>query len=93
MITSDEPGLYLENRFGIRHESLLLCKKSAVYDGFLEFEPLTCVPFDRDGIASSLLSDLQKLWFNEYQKWVFETLSPHLNPDEIRWLEEVTEPI
>lgn len=93
MITSDEPGLYLKNCFGIRHESLLLCKKSEIYDGFLEFEPLTCVPFDRDGIASSLLSDLQKLWFNEYQKWVFETLSPHLNPDEIRWLEEVTEPI
>lgn len=93
MITSDEPGLYLENRFGIRHESLLLCKKSAIYDGFLEFEPLTCVPIDRDGIASSLLSDLQKTWFNEYQKWVLETLSPHLNPDEIRWLKETTKPI
>lgn len=93
MITSDEPGLYLENRFGIRHESLLLCKKSEIYDGFLEFEPLTCVPFDRDGIESSLLSDLQKSWFNEYQKWVLETLGPHLNPDEIQWLEEATKPI
>lgn len=93
MITSNEPGLYLENRFGIRHESLLLCKKSEIYNGFLEFEPLTCVPFDRDGIAGSLLSDLQKSWFNEYQKWVFETLSPHLNQDEILWLEEATKPI
>lgn len=93
MITSDEPGLYVANRFGIRHESLLLCKKSAYFDGFLEFEPLTCVPFDRDGIASSMLSDLQKSWFNEYQKWVFDTLSPHLNADEIKWLEEVAKPI
>lgn len=93
MITSDEPGLYIANRFGIRHESLLLCRESARFDGFLEFEPLTCVPFDRDGIASSLLSDLQKSWFNEYQKWVFDTLSPHLNTDEIQWLEEVTKPV
>lgn len=92
MITSDEPGLYVANRFGIRHESLVLCKKSA-FEGFLEFEPLTCVPFDHDGIAGSLLSDLQKSWFNEYQKWVFDTLSPHLNPDEIKWLSEVTKPI
>lgn len=93
MITSDEPGLYVASRFGIRHESLLLCRESALFDGFLEFEPLTCVPFDRDGITISLLSDLQKTWFNEYQKWVFDTLSPHLQPDEIQWLEEVTKPI
>lgn len=93
MITSDEPGYYLTNRFGIRHESLLLCKESDCFGGFLEFEPLTCVPFDCDGIESSLLSDLQKSWFNEYQKWVFNTLSPHLNPDEIQWLEEVTKPL
>ena len=93
MITSDEPGLYVENRFGIRHESLLLCKESAQFDGFLEFEPLTCVPFDRVGIENSLLSDLQKSWFNEYQRWVFDTLSSHLDADEIKWLEEVTKPI
>ena len=79
MITSDEPGLYFEGKFGIRHESLVLCEK-AEYDGFLEFEPLTCVPFDPAGIDKRYLTAEQIERLNKYQKWVCDTLSPLL-PD------------
>lgn len=92
MITSDEPGLYFEGKFGIRHESLVLCVKSE-HEGFLRFEPLTCVPFDIDGIDKSLLTETQITILNEYHKWVRETLSPYLSEDERGWLSEITKPI
>ncbi len=92
MITSDEPGLYFEGKFGIRHESLLLCVKSE-HEGFLKFEPLTCVPFDPAGIDKSFLTETQITRLNEYQEWVCKTLSPLLSADERAWLSEITKPI
>ena len=92
MITSDEPGLYVDGKFGIRHESLLLCVKSQ-HEGFLRFEPLTFVPFDRRGVDKKYLSARQIELFNAYQKAVFDELSPLLSEDEKKWLGEVTEPI
>lgn len=92
MITSDEPGFYADGKFGIRHESLLLCVKSEI-DGFLRFEPLTFVPFDRAGIDKKYLTERQIELFNAYQKACFEKLSPFLAEDEKKWLGEVTEPI
>lgn len=92
MITSDEPGLYFEGKFGIRHESLVLCEQSE-YEGFLKFSPLTCVPFDRDGIDKALLTNEQLTRLNEYHNWVRETLSPLLSEEEKKWLVEVTKPI
>lgn len=92
MITSDEPGLYFEGKFGIRHESLVLCEK-AEFEGFLRFTPLTCVPFDREGIDKAYLTEPQITSFNEYQKWVCETLSPLLSEEERGWLAEVTKPL
>lgn len=92
MITSDEPGLYVDGKFGIRHESLLLCVKSQ-HEGFLRFEPLTFVPFDRDGIDKKYLTERQIELFNAYQKAVFDKLSPLISEDEKKWLGEVTEPI
>ena len=92
MITSDEPGLYFEGKFGIRHESLVLCEK-AEYDGFLEFEPLTCVPFDPAGIDKRYLTAEQIERLNKYQKWVCDTLSPLLPDNEREWLENLTKPI
>lgn len=92
MITSDEPGLYVDGKFGIRHESLLLCVKSQ-HKGFLRFEPLTFVPFDRRGVDKNYLSARQIELFNAYQKAVFDKLSPLLSEDEKNWLGEVTEPI
>lgn len=94
MIISDEPGLYFEEKFGIRHESLLLCQEAEwLNDGFLCFSPLTCVPFDTKGIDRKLLTDEQITYFNEYQNWVCETLSPLLPKEEAEWLTEITKPI
>ena len=92
MITSNEPGLYVEGEFGIRHESLLLCE-SAEFDGFLKFVPLTCVPFDREGIDKQYLTAEQIARFNEYQRWVRETLSPLLTEEERATLASFTDPI
>ena len=50
MITSDEPGVYLEGKFGVRLENLVVCAKDKEYEPFLKFEPLTMVPFDREAI-------------------------------------------
>lgn len=93
MITSDEPGLYFEGKFGIRHESLVLCEKSEQFDGFLQFEPLTLVPFDVDGIDAALLTERQKNLLNAYHKRVYEALSPHLPKEEAEWLAEITKRI
>lgn len=95
MITSDEPGFYAENKFGIRHESLLLCESrgKSEYGEFLGFSPLTLVPFDPRGVEKSLLSPRQVEYFNNYQQFVFEQLSPHLEPAEKEWLRKITQPI
>lgn len=94
MITSDEPGLYFEGKFGIRHESLVLCQEAEwLNGGFLCFEPLTCVPFDTEGIDREFLTDSQIARFNEYQSQVRETLSPLLPKEEAEWLTEITKPI
>lgn len=92
MITSDEPGFYADGKFGVRHESLLLCVKSEI-EGFLRFEPLTFVPFDRDGVDKKYLTARQIELFNAYQRACFEKLSPFLDEGEKKWLGEVTEPI
>ena len=92
MITSDEPGLYVDGKFGIRHESLLLCVKSQ-HEGFLRFEPLTLVPFDRDGIDKKYLTDRQIELLNAYHRLVFEKLSPLLDDNERAWLKKAVEPI
>ena len=79
MITSDEPGIYLENEFGIRHENLMLCVKAMKTScgQFLKFEPLTLVPFDLDGVDPSLMSEKERQLLNEYHKKVWDALSPY----------------
>ncbi|MCH5204859.1 MAG: aminopeptidase P family protein [Oscillospiraceae bacterium] len=92
MITSDEPGIYIAGKYGIRHESLLLCEKDE-NDGFLRFSPLTLVPFDRDGIDKRYLTPRQLELLNDYHRLVFEKLSPLLGEEEKKWLEKATAPI
>lgn len=92
MITSNEPGLYFEGKFGVRHESLVLCEK-AEFEGFLRFSPLTCVPFDLEGVDKRYLAEPQITRLNAYHKWVCETLSPLLSDEERGWLAEATKPI
>lgn len=92
MITSDEPGYYAEGKFGIRHESLLLCQQSEM-EGFLCFVPLTLVPFDRDGIDPKLLTDEQRGYLNDYHALVYKKLLPYLPEEEAEWLKDITKPL
>lgn len=92
MIISDEPGYYEAGRFGIRHENLLMVQ-SAEGDRFLRFEVLTLVPFDRDALDVSLLTDAERTWLNDYHRRVREAISPHLPSLERAWLEDVTRPL
>lgn len=93
MITSDEPGIYLEGKFGVRLENLLVCaaKQTNSYGTFLGFEPLTMVPFDRDAILWDALSEKEFRWLAAYHQKVYESLAPHLSEEERQWLRETTE--
>lgn len=92
MIVSDEPGLYLEGRFGIRLENLVLCRKGEKNDHgqFLYLEPLTMVPFDREAILPELMTEKELECLNRYHQRVYEALSPHLDEEEQGWLKEMT---
>lgn len=92
MIFSNEPGYYEEGKFGIRHENLMLVVtgEKTAYGQFLQLEPLTMAPFDRDAVAVSLLNEEEIRVFNAYQEKVYETLAPHFTGEELTWLKEVT---
>lgn len=95
MITSNEPGFYLKDKYGIRHENLILCLKDEKneYGQFMKFETLTKVPFDIDGIDASIMNNEQINALNEYHKDVYETISGYLDEDERKWLKKATRPI
>ena len=92
MITSDEPGYYREDGFGIRHENLILClkDKKTPYGQFMRFENLTFVPFDWDAIDVRYMTESDVCRLNRYHKAVYEKISPFLSEDEKIWLEEKT---
>lgn len=92
MITSDEPGLYLEGKYGIRLENLELCVERQVtdYGTFLGFDTLTLCPFERDAIVPEELSIKERAQLNAYHRKVFETLSPYFNEEETAWLRKAT---
>ena len=95
MIQSDEPGVYQEGSFGIRHENelLVVAKDQNFYGQFMGFESLTFVPFDREGIDVSLMTQDEIEWLNAYHQEVYEKIHPYLDPEEISWLKEVTRPL
>lgn len=95
MITSDEPGYYLENEFGIRHENLVLCKKAekTSFGQFMCFEPLTMVPFDLEGINSEEMTERERKLLNDYHQKVYTTISPYLDEEEKEWLKQATREI
>ena len=92
MLQSDEPGLYLTDRYGIRCENLILCKDAMTTDfgHFLEFEPLTLFPFDLDLMETSIMTDDEVRWINDYHNTVRETLAPYLTPEEAAWMAHKT---
>ena len=93
MTVTDEPGIYLEGRFGVRTESVLLIREvKEVKDNwhFLCFETLTLCPIDTTPILPDLLTKEEKDWLNQYHAMVYEKIAPHLNSDERLWLKEAT---
>lgn len=84
MITSDEPGLYEEGLFGIRHENLILCKQAA--EGWLGFETITYVWIDTSAIDWNLLDSKERKWISDYNATVFRRLKGHLSDTERKWL-------
>ena len=92
MITSDEPGLYLEGKYGIRLENLVLCveKETSEYGTFYGFESLTVCPFELDAIEAETMSPTEIKLLNDYHAKVYETLAPHFDEEEKAWLREAT---
>ena len=95
MITSDEPGLYFEGKFGIRTESELLCRRGEKneYGQFMYFENLTFVPIDLDAVDITKMNETERRWLNEYHAMVYETMAPRLREDEQAWLKDATRAI
>ncbi len=95
MITTNEPGIYLENKYGIRIENEMLCvnKEKNEFGEFLGFETITYAPIDLDAIEIDLLTKDEKNWLNEYHKNVYELLSPYLDDKEKNWLLQYTKEI
>lgn len=95
MITSDEPGIYIEGQFGIRHENEVLAvnlDKNA-YGQFMGFEPLTWVPFDVDGLDVDEMQPAEVAWLNAYHAKVYEKVSPYLNEQQRQWLAHACRPL
>lgn len=95
MITTDEPGLYKEDGFGVRIENELLCVEGqkTEYGQFLEFENLTMVPIDLDAVDASMLTPYEKKTLNAYHEKVYQTLRPYLTEEEAGWLQNETRAI
>lgn len=91
MITSNEPGVYLEGEYGIRLENEILCVEEP--GGQLAFETITFCPFDRDAILPELLAEEERAWLNNYHKEVFEKIAPRVSAEVADWLSEVTKEI
>ena len=95
MITSDEPGIYIEGSHGIRTENLIVCRKGEKneYGQFMYFETLTMAPIDLDAIDPSYLNDAEKQQLNDYHRLVYEKLSPYMDDGEREWLRKYTRAI
>lgn len=92
MLQSDEPGLYLADRYGIRCENLILCVPDTVteFGQFLKFEPLTLFPFDLRLFQTEIMTAEEIQWVNDYHARVREALTPLLSPEEAAWLADKT---
>lgn len=93
---TDEPGIYVEGRFGVRHENTMLCVEAEVteFGCFLRWEPLTLCPYDLRPIVVEMLTADELQWLNSYHTHVREMLMPHLTDEADRqWLEQATRSI
>ncbi len=95
MITSDEPGIYIEGQFGIRTENEILCipYKSNEWGEFYCFETLTLVPIDLEAVDVTAMNSDEIKWLNHYHRTVYEEIAPYLEPNEKEWLRNATREI
>jgi len=95
MTVTDEPGLYLAGKFGVRTENVLLVKGSGVGENgpFLGFEVLTLCPIDTAPIDFTMLTQEETDWLSWYHQQVYDHLAPHLDEEERTWLREATNEI
>lgn len=95
MTVTDEPGLYLKGKFGVRIENTLLIKDfvETAFGKFLQMESLTLCPIDTAPIDVDMLLLEEVEWLNAYHREVFEKLSPYLEDEEVGWLAEATKPL
>lgn len=95
MITSNEPGLYIEGRYGIRCENLIVTEpwKTTDFGRFLQFNTMTLFPFDLNLFDTSIMSDAEIKWVNDYHEMVRARLTPFLTPEEAAWMAEKTRPL
>ena len=92
MVTTNEPGLYVEGSHGIRTENELVCRldEKTEYGQFSSFETITVAPIDLDAIDLEYLERKDIKQLNEYHKMVFDKVSPYLTNEEVEWLREYT---
>ncbi len=90
MTVTNEPGIYLEGKFGVRIENTLLMMpyKQTAFGEFLQFDPLTLCPIDKEPIDRNMMTAEEVAWLNDYHRRVYEMLAPHLDEEEQAWLEE-----
>lgn len=95
MTVTNEPGIYLEGKFGVRIENTLLIvpAETTPFGDFLKFETLTLAPIDTTPIVFEMLSEEEREWLNNYHHRVYESLSPYLEGNEKEWLRKATLPI
>lgn len=95
MILTNEPGIYKEEKHGVRHENTLLVVDDfeTEYGRYLKFDTISYCPIDLEGIEVSMLTKEEKDWLNNYHKEVYEKLSPYLGDEEKTWLSRETRAI
>lgn len=92
MITSNEPGIYITGKFGVRLENLILCEKEKTteYGQFMHFKTLTMIPFDLEAVDITYMTNNDIELLNAYHKEVYHTLKDYLTEEEREWLEQAT---
>ncbi|WP_433596279.1 aminopeptidase P family protein [Lysinibacillus xylanilyticus] len=95
MIITNEPGIYLEGKYGIRIENMMLVveDEKTEFGQFMKFEAITYCPIDLAGINKEMLTESEKQWLNNYHQEVYTKLAPYLNEEERVWLKEETREI
>lgn len=95
MTVTDEPGLYLSGKFGVRIENTLLIKdyQATEFGKFLQMESLTLCPIDLTPVDFSMLQPEEIEWLDTYHRDVFEKLSPYLEGEDLEWLRKATRPV